>query len=194
MTTQGSCRRSVAGRASGVMFTCALLVGPAMGAVSASSDLPAATPAQWHAQKLEFTYSGFTAFYTCEGLESKVRSILLTFGARKDAKVRALGCDRAQNQPNKIAWVQAEFSSLAPTADASASDNVQAVWDKVQLAPNRPKEMGMGECELVDQMRPMIEKGFALRNTDYQTSCVPRQISVADYNVKTEVLRLVTKY
>ena len=192
MTTKGSDRRFIAGRASGLMFACALLVGPAMATASASSDLPAATPAQWHAQKLEFTYAGFTAFYTCEGLESKVRDILLTFGARKDAKVHALGCDRAQNQPNKIAWVQAEFSSLAPTADASASDNVPAVWDKVQLAPNHPNNMGMGECELVDQMRPMLEKGFALRNTNYQTSCVPKQISVADYNVKAEVLRLAT--
>ena len=192
MTTKGSYRRSITGRASGLMFTCALLVGPAMAAASASSDLAAATPAQWHAQKLEFTYSGFTAFYTCEGLESKVRDILLTFGARKDAKVHALGCDRAQDKPNKVAWVQAEFSSLAPTADASASDNVPAVWDKVQLAPNHPNNMGMGECELVDQMRPMLEKGFALRNTNYQTSCVPKQISVGDYNVKAEVLRLAT--
>jgi len=174
------------------MFTCALLAGPAMGAATASSDPAAPTAAQWHAQKLEFTYSGFTAFYTCDGLESKVRDILLTFGARKDAKVHALGCDRAQDKPNKIAWVQAEFSSLAPTSDASASDNVPAVWDKVQLAPNHPNNMGMGECELVDQMRPMLEKGFALRNANYQTSCVPKQISVADYNVKAEVLRLAT--
>jgi hypothetical protein len=192
MTTKGSNRRSATGRASALMFTCALLVGPAMGAASTTSDLPAATPAQWHAQKLEFNYAGFTAFYTCDGLESKVRDILLTFGARKDLKVRAIGCDRAQDQPNKTAWVQAEFSSLAPAAaDASASDTVQAVWDKVQLAPNRPREMGMGECELVDQIRPMLEKGFNLRNASYQTSCVPKQISVADYNVKAEVLRLV---
>jgi hypothetical protein len=186
MTTRSSYRRYVRGRPAGLLLTCALLVGPAM---AAATD-PATTPAQWHAQKLEFTYSGFTAFYTCDGLESKVRDILLTFGARKDAKVRALGCDRAQNKPNKIAWVEAEFSSLAPAADASSADIVQGVWAKVQLAPNRPTNMGMGECELVEQMRPMLEKGFALRNTNYQTTCVPKQVSVADYNVKAEVLRL----
>jgi len=191
MTTKGSYRRSITGRASGLMFTCALLVGPAMGAASATSDLPAATPAQWHTQKIEFTYVGYTALYTCDGLESKVRAILLTFGARKDAKVRSIGCDRAQNQPNKVAWVEAEFSTLAPASSATtASDTVQGVWAKVQLAPNRPTDMGMGECELVEQMRPMIEKAFALRNTDYQTTCVPKQISVADYRVNAEVLQL----
>jgi hypothetical protein len=191
MTTRSSYRRSVAGRAAGLIFTCALLACPVMGAASAGAADPAGAPAQWRTQKLEFTYSGFTAFYTCEGLESKVRDILLTFGARKDAKVRALGCDRAQNTPSKMAWVEAEFSSLAPATDPSASDVVQGVWSKVRLAPNRPTNMGMGECELVDQMKPMLEKGFALRNTDYHTTCVPKQISVADYDVKTEVLRPV---
>lgn len=190
MTTLSSYRRSVAGRAAGLMLACALLAGPMMGSASVTAD-STGTPAQWRTQKLEFTYSGFTAFYTCEGLESKVRDILLAFGARKDLKVRALGCDRAQNQPNKVAWVQAEISSLAPAADASASDTVQGVWSKVQLAPNQPRNMGMGECELVDEMRPMLEKGFALRNTDYQTSCVPKQISVRDYSVRAEVLRPV---
>jgi hypothetical protein len=185
MATSGSYRGYVRGWTTGLVLACALL-GPAM---AASTD-PATTPAQWHAQKLEFTYSGFTAFYTCDGLESKVKDILLTFGARKDAKVRALGCDRAQNKPNKIAWIEAEFSSLAPAADASTSDVVQGVWTKVRLEPNRPTNMGMGECELVEQMRPMLEKGFALRNTNYQTTCVPKQMSVADYRVNTEVLQL----
>lgn len=188
MMNYRSYRQSVAGRTAAVAFTCALLVSSVTGAASATAE-PAGTPAQWHSQKVEFTYAGFTAFYTCEGLESKVRDVLLTFGARKDLKVWALGCDRAQNKPNKIAWVEAEFSSLAPAAEGSGADTVQAVWGKVELAPNRPTNMGMGECELVEQMRPILEKGFALRNANYQTSCVPKQISVADYNVKAEVLR-----
>ena len=191
MSNQSSYRRAPGGGAAGVMFGCALLLGIAAGTASATAD-PLHTAAQWRTQKLEFTYSGFTAFYTCEGLESKVRDILLTFGARKDLKVRALGCDRAQNKPNKVAWVEAEFSSLAPATDKSAGDTVQATWAPLRLAPNRPTNMGTGECELVDEMRPMLEKGFTMRNTNYQTSCVPKQISVADYSVQTEVLRPVS--
>ncbi len=47
----------------------------------------------------------------------------------------------------------------------------------------------MGECELIDQMRPMLEKGFAMRNADYHAFCVPKQISVGDYGVHAEILR-----
>ncbi len=116
----------------GILGLGALVAGPLMASASATED-PARTAAEWRTQKLEFTYMGFTAFYTCDGLESKVRYVLLTFGARSDAKVHAYGCDRAQNKPNKIAWVEAEFSSLAPAQDASNHDAVPAVWGKVQL-------------------------------------------------------------
>ena len=183
-------------RAAGLLLAAAWLIGPALGQASAASGATASaspeattTKAQWRTQKLEFTYTGFTAYYTCEGLESKVRYVLLHFGARNDAKVRALGCDRAQNQPNKVAWVEAEFSALAPASDSAKGEIVQGVWQKVRLEADRPTDMGTGECELVDQMRPMLEKGFTMRNTDYRAFCVPKQISVGDYSVNTEVLQ-----
>ena len=47
----------------------------------------------------------------------------------------------------------------------------------------------MGECELVDQMRPMLEKGFALRNADFRPSACPSKCRSRDYNVNTEVLQ-----
>jgi hypothetical protein len=191
MATKSAGRRLVARCAAGMMIIGGVvLAGPVLAAVSPTDAM--GTPAQWHDQKLEFTYSGFTAFYTCDGLESKVRLILLTLGARADAKVHAQACDRASNKPNRFAWVKTEFSSLAPAAsDAMPKDTVQAAWTVVQIAPNRPTEMGMGECELMEQMRPIIEKGFALRNTAYQTNCVPKQISVGDYSLKAEALRMV---
>lgn len=152
---------------------------------------PAATAAQWHRQTLKFDYTGFTTLYTCDGLEGKVRDILLTFGARNDVKVRATGCTEPFNRPSKFAWVSAEFSSLAPAADPAAADVVKAGWTRVQLAPNRPTYMGAGECELVERIRETLQKGFALRNTEYRTSCTPHQVSVADYSVSTEVLKPV---
>ena len=179
-------------RAAGMTLGGTVLAGSVLAAESVPSG-SSSIPAQWRAQKLDFTYTGFTAFYTCEGLESKVRFILLTLGARNDAEVHAQACDRASNKPNKIAWVQAKFSTLAP-ADAGTvpKDTVQAAWKTVQISPNRPVEMGMGECELMEQMRPMIEKAFTLRNTAYNVRCVPKQMSVADYSLKTDVLQLVT--
>ncbi len=178
---------------------CAAVMATAAGVASAAATptttataapaAPASAPAQWQAQKLKFDYSGFTALYTCDGLEGKVKQILLTFGARKDLKVRATGCNYGSSQPSKFAWVTAEFSALVPAADPTAADVVKAEWTRVQLAPNRPQYMGEGECELVEQIRGLLQKGFALRNTEYRTGCVPHQVSMADYSVSTEVLK-----
>jgi hypothetical protein len=166
------------------------MLGMAATAVATAAE-PAAAPAQWHRQTLKFDYSGFTTLYTCDGLEGKVRDILLTFGARKDVKVRATGCNEGSSRPSRFAWVTAEFSALAPAADPAAADVVKGGWTRVQLAPNRPSYMGAGECELVEQIRDLLHKGFALRNTEYRTSCTPHQVSMADYSVSTEVLKPV---
>ena len=163
------------------------------------AQLPAPVAAQWRTQKLSFSYSGFTTLYTCSGLEDKVREILATLGARKDLKVRATGCTDGMDRPSRFAWVSAEFSALEPAGTAllsgaavTSGDNagvVNAAWVKVRLAPSRPFYMGDGECELVEQIRPLLEKGFSLRYTDYRTRCTPHQVSMADYDVKTEVLK-----
>jgi len=158
-------------------------------AAAPAATAPSTTLAQWHDQKLKFDYTGFTALYTCDGLEGKVRQILLNFGARNDLKVRATGCDYGSNRPSKFAWVTAEFSALTPAPDPAPTDAVKANWVKVQLSPNRPTFMGDGECELVEQIHDLLQKGFALRNTDYRTRCVPHQVSLGDYSVSTEVLK-----
>ena len=178
------------GRAFLALFASAALLSVSSLATAAASADQAGTPAQWRAQKLKFDYTGFTALYTCDGLEGKVRDILLTFGARKDLKVRATGCSDGQNRPSRFAWVTAEFSALAPATDPAAADALKAGWEKVQIAPNRPSYMGAGECELVEQMHELLQKGFALRNTEYRTSCVPHQVSIGDYSVTTEVLKV----
>ena len=112
------------------------------------------------------------------------------FGARPDLKVRADSCDRALDQPtNRSAWVSVEFSALVPAADPTAPGAVKAVWKGVRLAPNRPFEMGQGECELVEQMGDVLKKGFTLRNLSYRTTCTPHQVTVADYSVSGQSLQ-----
>ena len=148
--------------------------------------------AQWQAQTLKFTYTGITTLYTCDGLEGKVRDILLALGARKDAKVRATGCDIGRNAPSRFAWVEAKFSSLAPGSDASAADAVKSVWSTVEFLPNRPFYMGGGDCELMEQMRDALPRGFSMRKVQYRTSCTPHQVSLGSFAVKVEVLKVET--
>jgi hypothetical protein len=186
------------------LAACSLLVAPWAGSAAATStaaDAPVAASAEapaaahWRTQKIDLTYSGFTAAYSCDGIEGKVKEILLSFGARKDVKVRATGCEQTYHQmmpsaPSKVAFVDTEFSTLVPGPDPAGGDTVQASWGKVQLAPGRPNFMGTGECELVDELRTLLEKGFTLRAVEYRTDCVPKHVSVGDYSVRAEVLRL----
>ena len=145
--------------------------------------------AQWQAQTLKFTYTGITTLYTCDGLEAKVRDILLALGARKDATVRATGCDAGRNLPSRFAWVEAKFNSLAPGSDANAAGAVRSVWSTVEILPNRPSYMGAGDCELMEQMRDALPKGFSMRKVQYRTSCTPHQVSLGAFAVKVEVLK-----
>ena len=172
-----------------VFVACFMLAAPwsSLAAAAAEAD---GNAAHWRYQKLDFTYSGFTARYSCDGIEGKVREILLSFGARKDLKIKATGCERGGGEAtSKMAWVATEFSSLALGPDPDSADTLKAEWAKAQLAPNRPSFMGTGECELVDAMRELLQKGFALRNVTYRADCVPKHVSIADYSVNAEVLK-----
>jgi len=180
-----------------LLTTCLVAFGLASPGVSLAAAAPGATAAadtsttaaEWHPQQMTLNYSGFTTLYSCDGIEHKVRDILLAFGARKDLTVRATGCNEGASRPSRFAWVRAEFNTLAPATDPGAAAAVKSAWTKVQIAPHRPDFMGAGECELVEQMKDMLQKGFTLRNAEFRTACIPHQISMADYNVTAEVLK-----
>jgi hypothetical protein len=168
-----------------VFLVTALASGLASGQGAAAA--PAVTGAQWQEQKIKFTYDGITTLYTCDGLEDKVREILLLFGARKDVKVRATGCERGSNLPSRFAWVEATYNALMPTAGSEGV--VKTVWSPLVLSPNRPNFMGAGECELIDQMRDVLTKGFTLRGVQYRASCTPHSVSIGSYAVTAEALK-----
>ena len=168
-----------------MMLTLVPLALIASVAIGAGQDSPGAS---WKHQQLKFNYMGFTAHYTCDGLEEKVKQVLKHFGARDGMKVRATGC-ADPNAPSPFAWVEADFDALVPD---SAGGDVKVQWKPIQLSANRPSFMGAGECELVDQIKPMLTQGFALRDLSYQTHCFPHSVSIGDYNVRGEVLKPAT--
>jgi hypothetical protein len=153
-------------------------------AIGADQESPGAS---WKHQQLKFDYMGFTSQYTCDGLESKVRQLLKYFGARDGVKVRATGCFGA-NVPSATAWVEAEFDALVP----DSAGEVKTQWKAIRVAANRPSFMGAGECELVEGIKPLLEKGFALRNLSYTTRCLSHQVTTGGYDVHGEVLQPAT--
>ena len=97
----------------------------------ASANEPAA--GTWVRHQAEFTYYGITALYSCDGLESNIRSLLVHLGARKDAKVSARGCPHGSSVPGHNAIVALDFYTLVPS-DANGSDAVQARWMPVTVS------------------------------------------------------------
>ncbi len=168
-----------------------LLAAPAAAAATtAATTTPVA--ARWQKHELSFDYHGFTSYYTCEGLQDKVKQILLLFGARPGARVDATGCP-TPNTPSATAWVKLQFESLGNSGTNGGADSVAASWQPVELRPNRPFSMGQGECEIVEKLKPVLTAGFDLQDLEYRTRCVPHQIGINDYSVRGKVLQPVQK-
>jgi hypothetical protein len=141
----------------------------------------------WQHHSMKINYFGITTLFSCSALEDHVKAILVHFGARKDARVLAYGC-RGPDLPSRIAFVEADFYTLAPAADSSSADIVQAYWANREIQPERPYFMDNGDCELVYQMKDMISKSFALKDLKYDTDCVPHQLNLNGYHVKANAL------
>jgi hypothetical protein len=146
----------------------------------------------WEHHHASFTYYGITALYSCDALETNIRALLLHFGARKDATVSARGCPHGSSVPGRNAIVDVDFYSLAPSADATGSDVVQARWAPVLVSPIHPYFMGRGDCELVDELKDILSKNFSLRDLKYRADCVPHQVNIDDFTIKGEALKPVS--
>ena len=66
--------------------------------------------AVWKEQRLDFSYMGRTARYSCEGLRDKMRSLLLDLGARRDLQVAVLACNESEAQPLRRGYVGPRLS------------------------------------------------------------------------------------
>lgn len=174
----------------GVMF--AAPVWPA----AAGAGNPIA--AVWKEQQLRFFYTGRTSRYSCDGLRDKVRAMLLDLGARRDLRITAIGCEepaprvrlgslgpslnivfsspalpepkRRPLHPGDLAAVDARFESFTITSDAF-------------------RNMGVADCELVEEFARQILPKLAARDVKQDIACVPFQQSGGRFLVRGEILR-----
>ena len=168
----------------------AALVALTGSGASFAGDASAGEPAAgtWEHHQTEFTYWGITTLYSCDGLETNIRSLLLHLGARKDAKVSARGCPHGSSVPGRNAIVALDFYSLAPS-DANSPNAVQAHWTPVAVSPTHPYFMAGGDCELVHEMKDIISKNFSLRDLNYRSDCVPHQVNIDGFGIKAQALK-----
>ena len=150
---------------------------------SASGD-----PGIWQKHVFTFQFMGFTTTYSCDGLADKVKVLLTAAGARADSKSQPGVCSRGWGRPDKFAQANLTFYTLVPAGADSSSDGtpVSGTWRPVNFAVRSPRQLGVGDCELVEQFHSRLLPMFATRNVDSHTTCVPHQESGSAINLKFE--------
>lgn len=160
------------------------------GAGTSLADLPT-TPAAatWQKHEYRFVAMSFTSTYSCDGLADKLKVLLLAAGARKDVKSTADGCPNGFGRPDRLASASVTFYTLSPVSpDATADKPVDGAWRTVTLRPRLPRELGVGDCEIIEQFRDHLLPMFTTRNLEQNIACVPHQQSGSIFNLSFEVL------
>jgi hypothetical protein len=160
-------------------------------------DLADPQPAVWKEQRIDFTYMGRTARYSCEGLRDKMRSLLLDLGARRDLKVSVLGCDESAplSRGNMAPSLSLVFSSPAlPDAAVQPShagdlSPVDARYVSFTLTSDAFRNYGIGDCELVEEFARQILPKLATKDVRQDITCIPNQASGSRFFVRGEILR-----
>jgi hypothetical protein len=156
------------------------------------------TSGVWQKHEYSFAYMGFTSTYSCDGLADKLKLLLIASGARQDAKAQPGACASGFGRPDKFARASLTFYTLAPGnetgSEGSADTRVAGLWSPVALTDRSPRELRVGDCELVEQFRNMVLPMFTTRNLEDHTTCVPHQQSGSMINLKFESFRAVPKH
>ncbi|MGH8150356.1 MAG: hypothetical protein ACRETB_10350 [Steroidobacteraceae bacterium] len=166
----------------------------AASAATTANEAGTAQAARWVQKKLHFTYMGFTTHYSCEGLEAKVRSVLLQLGARRAGlDVHSLGCTEPFGRPEAFPGVVGSFYVLEPLSNGQAGHasgaTVAAHWQTVRVLLSRSALDAAGQCELLEQVKQRILPLFAARDVRFRSICVPHQVTLPGAALRVEVLK-----
>jgi hypothetical protein len=158
--------------------------------------------AVWKEQHLNFFYMGRTSRYSCEGLRDKVRAMLLDLGARRDIRITALDCEgvAARARPGSLSPSLAIVVSTPALPNTSAKPlhpgdlaAVDARFERFTITSDAFLNMGIADCELVEEFSRQILPKLVTRNVKQDITCVPFQQSGSRFLVRGEVLRTLAQ-
>jgi hypothetical protein len=153
-------------------------------AARADDGASAAQAGSWQSHKFTFQFLGFTSTYSCDGLADKLRKLLIAAGARPDVKSVPGACASGFGRPDKFARADLTFYTLAPADGGAAGQTVNGAWRAVAFADRTPRDLAVGDCELVDQFRTQVLPMFTTRNVTNNTTCIPHQDSGSIIDLK----------
>jgi hypothetical protein len=162
----------------------ALTLAAALATASPLAPAPDPQAAAWTQQKFTFVVLGTQTRYTCFGLGTYIRNILVELGARReDLNVHELTCSR--NHPPSVA---ASFWMLEPVPAARAIA-VPAHWESVRVPFPAGTGPDLSGCELAHQAMARILPYFTVRNAAFDPDCTQNAINGAAYALHAEVLK-----
>jgi hypothetical protein len=165
-----------------------LICGFGMMAFAGEPSAADSEPGVWQKHEYSFQFLGFTTTYSCDGLASKLKVLLIAAGARADVRSTSDGCARGYETPDKFARARLTFYTLAPVGTGeNASLPINGVWQSVVIAARSPREVALGDCELIEQFRDKVLPMFTTRTIDNRMTCVPNQLSGSVINLKFDV-------
>lgn len=160
--------------------SCALAASPA----SNSSAEPTREVAVWVPVQLKFVYRPFTTTYSCSGLQSRIKGLLLKLGARSDLDVRGYGCTKLSG-PDPLAGVRISMEVLEAKGPNAW---VEAHWTRVDLLEDRNLLDAAADCDLIKQFEQEILPVFAARNVDFSATCANRNPVPGSTRLRADVL------
>lgn len=167
--------------------------------VVAATGVP--MPAVWKQHHVNFVYMGVTSRYSCDGLSDKVRAMLMNLGARRDLRIVALGCEEFGRPPGPHSIspsLEIRFSAPAvPQAGIKAASPgdlapVDARFESFTIAADAFRNMGVGDCELVEEFARQILPKLSTRDVEKEITCVPYQLSGSRYYIHGQILRALS--
>jgi hypothetical protein len=141
---------------------------------------------------------GRTSRYTCDGLRDKVRAMLLDLGAaRGDLKIATIGCEDSGRMRTNSPAPRLNITFSAPAlpdpsmkplheGDLAATD---ARFESFTIASDAFRNLGLGDCELVEEFSHQILPKLVTRALKRDITCVPYQASGGRFLVRGEILK-----
>ena len=160
---------------------------------SAADAAPATVQATWVEQKLRFVYWANTAYYSCDGLEGKVSSILTAIGARPGFKVQARGCFNPRRGAEWTPMVDItvatarEVGTVEPAGEGAGQPFPARVM-RVDLRDSQTGLLQPGDCELVQQLRDQVFKPLGAKIVVDRMSCSVHTLNIDTITMSLDVL------
>jgi hypothetical protein len=186
-------------------------------ATGSAADALAPVMAVWVEQKIHFPYMAFTAYYSCDGLKTKVGSILKEIGARPGFRITARGCMSPQRGPELMPGLdivaampraatpevlaqlasdasERELAARAGGKPAPAAEATAQFPARIRRIDFRDSPSGLvqpGDCELIEQLRDRVFVPLGATVVVNRMGCTPHTLANGIVVLSIDVLEPV---